>query len=196
MIFSYWNLPAAFAGSEGWHAASRLDRGGVGGVPLRLPLLRDRHHPPLIAGQGLILNNRPNLIDPTQAVLANPAPVAGGEQLLNPAAFAEAAPSTLGNLGRNAFTGPGFYSVDVSLARALRAALARRKRTASKIRADAYNVLNHANLGNPDALFTNPPSPTFGVATFGRQGFQPGFPAVTPLNETPRQIQLSVKVEF
>jgi hypothetical protein len=65
-----------------------------------------------------------------------------------------------------------------------------------RVRADAFNVLNHANLGNPDALLTNPPSSTFGIATFGRQGTQSGFPAVSPLNETPRQIQLSVKLEF
>ncbi|HTR36327.1 MAG TPA: TonB-dependent receptor [Bryobacteraceae bacterium] len=194
VIFSYWNLPTAFAGTKAgmlfrdWTVAELA--AFRSGFPYSVIGTTTA-----IAGQGLILNNRPNLVDPTQAVLANPAPVAGGMQLLNPAAFAEAAPSTLGNLGRNAFTGPGFYSVDVSLARAFALPwLGESGRL--KIRADAYNFLNHANLGNPDALFTNPPSPTFGVATFGRQGFQPGFPAITPLNETPRQIQLSVKVEF
>ncbi len=63
-------------------------------------------------------------------------------------------------------------------------------------RADAFNVLNHANLGNPDTSFTNPISSTFGIATFGREGVQSGFPAQIPLNETPRQIQLSVRVIF
>lgn len=194
VIFSYWNVPGAFAGSKAgalfrdWTVAelaafrSGLPYSVIGTTTV-------------VPGQGLILNNRPNLIDPSQAVLANPVPVAGGMQLLNPAAFAEAAPSTLGNLGRNAFSGPGFYSVDVSLARAFALPwLGEGGRL--KVRADAYNFLNHANLGNPDALFTNPPSPTFGSATFGRQGFQPGFPAITPLNETPRQVQLSVRVEF
>lgn len=65
-----------------------------------------------------------------------------------------------------------------------------------RVRADAYNFLNHANLGNPNALLKNPPSPDFGIAAFGRQGVQSGFPAISPLNETPRQLQLSVKVEF
>ena len=61
------------------------------------------------------------------------------------------------------------------------------------VRAEAFNFLNHANLGNPDSLIT---SPTFGQALYGRQGKQSGFPAVSPLNETARQIQLSFKVEF
>jgi hypothetical protein len=116
-------------------------------------------------------------------------------QLLNPAAFAEAAPSMLGNEGRNALIGPGFYSIDLSIARSFGLRwLGESGRL--KFRADMFNVLNHANLGNPDPLFTDPASPTFGIATFGRQGRQSGFPAVSPLNETPRQIQLSLKLEF
>ena len=138
------------------------------------------------------MNNPANLLEPSQAVFANPAPVAGGVQLLNPSAFGPAADGTLGNLGRNAFTGPGFYSLDLSLARAFHLPwLGESGRL--RVRADAYNVLNHANLGNPDNQLYDP---TFGVATYGRQGYASGFPAVSPLNETPRQIQLSLKVEF
>ena len=88
-------------------------------------------------------------------MFANPAPVPGGVQLLNPAEFTSAAPSTLGNSGRNAFFGPGFYSLDVSLARAFPLPwLGESGRF--RIRADAYNVLNHANLGNPDAQLNDP----------------------------------------
>jgi hypothetical protein len=138
------------------------------------------------------LNNRANLLNPSQAVYANPSAVAGGVQLLNPAAFGPAAPCTLGNSGRNAFIGPGFYSFDLSLARVFPLPwLGESGRF--RIRADAYNLLNHANLGNPDSQLNDP---LFGVATYGRQGFPSGFPAVAPLNETPREIQLSVHVEF
>jgi hypothetical protein len=59
-------------------------------------------------------------------------------QVLNPADFASAAPSTPGNTGRNAFVGPGFYSFDLSLARAFPLPWlgdAGRPR----VRADAYN---------------------------------------------------------
>ncbi len=194
VIFSYWNLPAPFADSKwrvlfrDWTVAEMAAfRSGfpytVIGTSTTVP------------GGGLILNNRPNIVNPNAARLANPTPVPGGEQLLNPAAFAEAPPSTLGNEGRNTFTGPGFYSIDLSIAKAF--ALPRLGEAGRlRFRADAFNVLNHANLGNPDALFTNPVSATFGIATFGRQGVQSGFPALIPLNETPRTIQLSVRVEF
>ena len=109
--------------------------------------------------------------------------------------FSEAAPSVLGSSGRNAFTGPGFYSLDVSVARSFGL---RRLGEGGRLtfRADAYNFLNHANLGNPNSEFTDPISSQFGVATFGRQGTPSGFPAVSPLNETARQIQLSVRVWF
>ena len=194
VLFSYWNLPPVLASSKAgflfrdWTVAEMAAvRSGfpytVIGTTTAIP------------GQGLILNNRPNIIQPTQTLLPNRVPVPGGVQIVNPAAFAEAAPSTLGNEGRNAFTGPGFYSLDLSVARSFPLRwLGESGRL--RVRADAFNVLNHANLGNPDSLFTNPPSPTFGIATYGRQGAQSGFPALSPLNETPRQIQLSVKIEF
>jgi Carboxypeptidase regulatory-like domain/TonB-dependent Receptor Plug Domain len=194
VIFSYWNLPAPFAQSKvgvllrNWTVAELA--AFRSGLPYTVYGTSSA-----IKGQGLIVNNRANLLDPNQAVFANPAPVAGGVQLLNPSAFAPAAPSTLGTSGRNAFIGPGFYSLDVSLARAFSLPwLGEAGRL--RVRADAYNLLNHANLGNPYAQLTDPVSPAFGVASYGRQGFQSGFPAVSPLNETPRQIQLSVKVEF
>jgi hypothetical protein len=146
----------------------------------------------VIPGEGEILDNRANVLLPSQAVFANPVAVPGGVQLLNPQAFGPAAASTLGNTGRNAFTGPGFYSFDLSLARAFHLGWLG-EAGQLRIRADAYNLLNHANLGNPDAQLNDP---EFGVATYGRQGYPSGFPAVAPLNETPREIQLSVRIAF
>jgi len=194
VVFSYWNLPSLFVNSKWGLLFRNWTVAGMAAIRSGFPytVLGTSN---VVAGGGRILNNRANIVDPAHAVLSNPIPVAGGEQLLNPAAFSEAAPSTLGNEGRNAFTGPGFYSLDLSIAKSFPVPwLGEGGRV--RIRADAYNVLNHANLGNPDALFTDPISATFGVATFGRQGIQSGFPASVPLNETPRQIQLSVRVEF
>ena len=61
------------------------------------------------------------------------------------------------------------------------------------LRSDFYNVFNHANLNNPNSLYG---SPGFGQAPYGRLGYNTGFPALTPLNETPRQIQLNLRVQF
>ena len=194
VLFSYWNLPVPFAGSKfaalfrDWTVAEMAAfRSGFPYTVFGTSTV--------VAGEGQLLNNRANIINPNQAVLANPVPAPGGMLLLNAAAFSEAGPSVLGNSGRNAFIGPGFYSVDVSLARSFGLRwLGEAGRLT--VRADAYNFLNHANLGNPNSDFTNPPSSSFGVATFGRQGTQSGFPAESPLNETARQIQLSVRVRF
>ena len=146
-----------------------------------------------IFGSGEIVDQRADLINPAAAVLANPVAAPGGVYLLNPAAFAEpSSASVVGNTGRNAFTGPGLYNVDFSLARSF--ILPRlREGTRLTIRADAFNILNHANLNNPNSLLG---SPTFGLATYGRQGTASGFPAVSPVNETARQIQVLIRVEF
>jgi hypothetical protein len=191
VIFSYWNLPAPFAQSKARLLLRDWTVAGLAAFRAGLPYTV--YGPSTaVPGEGLVLSNRANLLDPSQAVFANPVAVPGGVQLLNPSAFGAAAASALGNSGRNAFTGPGFYSFDLSLARGFPLPWLGESGQL-RIRADAYNLLNHANLGNPDAQLNDP---TFGMATYGRQGFPSGFPAVAPLNETPREIQLSVRVVF
>jgi hypothetical protein len=143
-------------------------------------------------GQGIIENQRADLLS-SQAVFTNPQPVAGGVLVLNQAAFREPLnPSVPGTSGRNAFRGPGLYNIDFSLSRTFSLPPAG-ERYRVTVRADAFNVLNHANLNNPDSLLG---SPTFGVSTFGRQGQASGFPATTPLNETARQFQLLLRFQF
>jgi len=58
---------------------------------------------------------------------------------------------------------------------------------------DAFNVLNHANLGNPESRlnFSN-----FGIALKGRTARPNAFRLFGPLDETGRRIQLSVRFEF
>ena len=149
-----------------------------------------RGQSPFVDNGGTLIGNRPNLINPSQVYFSQPQAVAGGVRLLNLAAFS-LAPTGLGNLGRNALTGPGFYNLDLAVGRSFPLRwLGEGSRL--NFRADLFNVLNHANLGNPSTL----PDASFGIATYGRQAAPSGFPAVTPLNETPRQIQLSVRVQF
>jgi len=168
VLFGYWNLPRGFVLS-----GLAAFRSGFPYTPTAA-----------ILGQN-ILNQRPNVVGTPGEDVA----VAGGRRLLTANAFAIPAAGVLGNLGRNALIGPGFYNLDVSLERAF----AIREGMRLTARASAFNFLNHANLGNPTTALADP---NFGIALFGRQGFSTGFPAVAPLNETPRQLQLSVKFQF
>jgi hypothetical protein len=61
-----------------------------------------------------------------------------------------------------------------------------------EIRADLFNVLNHANLGNPDSMLGG----GFGVALYGRKPIQTGFPGLIPLTENPRQVQMMLRLQW
>lgn len=195
VLQGYWNPPAVLSGTPFRWIARDWNLGTLLAIRSGFPysLLGTST---TVNGGGLILNNRPNLVNP--AIANEYASTAGGVQLLNPAAFLNASASTLGNLGRNAFVGPGFYNLDLAVGRSFPLPwLGEGSRL--NFRADFFNVLNHANLGNPDTLLGSAANPNadFGVATFGRQASQgSGFPTQSPLNETPRQIQLSVRVQF
>jgi outer membrane receptor protein involved in Fe transport len=66
----------------------------------------------------------------------------------NPAAFADPAPGTFGNTGRNTLIGPSFGNFDLSLSKEFALPFEGIK---IAIRADAYNLTNHINFANPDA---------------------------------------------
>jgi hypothetical protein len=141
------------------------------------------------AGDGLILNNRADRAAGVAAMAAN---IDGGRQILNPDAFAAPGASALGTTGRNAFRGPGLYNFDASLSRSF--ALPRLGEAGkATIRADAYNLLNHANLNNPDSTLGDA---NFGQALYGRVGRQTGFPASIPFTESARQVQVMLRIEW
>jgi hypothetical protein len=143
-------------------------------------------------GTAELEGQRANVVEPGAAMLSTPTQGPGGIYVLNPAAFATPAGVAVGNTGRNEFRGPGLYNIDLSLARSF-AIPKLREGARITIRADAFNILNHANLNNPD---NNIADTTFGLETYGRQGTASGFPATSPVNETARQIQMLVRLEF
>jgi hypothetical protein len=139
-------------------------------------------------GTGVIYSGRADLIgDPHQS-----RDVAGGVQLLNPAAFRQPAAGVQGTLGRNSFASPGIYSIDLSLARSF-AAPGLRDKGRFTLRLDAFNALNHANLGTPANQFG---APGFGAAQYGRRGNPSYFPALLPFQETGRQLQVLLRFEY
>ena len=94
----------------------------------------------------------------------------------NLAAFSQPAPGTLGDATFNMLRGPGFWQWDQSFARAFILAAGHRL----EVRAEAINLTNHFNRGNPAATLNNP-------ATFGR---------ITSVVGTPRIWQFAVKYAF
>jgi hypothetical protein len=142
-----------------------------------------------------LIRNRPSLLAGRSPFLADPVPIPGGYQVLDISSFCNPPLGVLGNLGRNSLVGPGFWNVDSSLSRSF--LLPRLRDTGRvQIRADFFNIFNHANLGNPNGLAESGPGSTFGQEFLGRQGVQPSFPSAAPLDQLPRNIQLQVKVTF
>jgi hypothetical protein len=81
----------------------------------------------------------------------------------------------VGNLGRNTFLGPSYWSADVSLSKNFAFA----EGVHLQFRTEAFNVFNHTNflIGNNSNLH----SPTFGMAS-GAQ--------------SPRNLQFALKIIF
>jgi len=141
-------------------------------------------------GSEFLMNDRANLIAPANVYISQPVP--GGRRLLNAAAFAPPGPNMIGSAGRNAFYGPGLFNTDASVARtfAIPGPLESLRFT---VRADFYNLFNHANLNNPDSGFGQA---DFGIALFGRREINSGFPLLAPLAETARQTQIMLRIDF
>jgi hypothetical protein len=118
-------------------------------------------------------------------------------QYLNPAAFAQPAPGTFGNLARNALFGPGFADVDFSIVK--NTAITERVR--AQFRVEMFNLFNRANLpipGSGGANQTSPPGTKLNSSSFGRIfdtvgdfNGAPGIGAGEPFN-----VQLALKIIF
>jgi hypothetical protein len=110
---------------------------------------------------------------------------------LNPAAFSYPAQGTWGNLGRNAVRAPGVWQIDPSLQK--RFALT--ARVALTFRAEAFNVLNVAQYGQPNANWAPPEA---GVSNNPNSyGLISNSYNTNPTGTgTPRELQFGLKVAF
>ncbi len=95
----------------------------------------------------------------------------------NTSDFSQPLPFTFGNLGRNIgnLRGPGLKTMDFSIYKDL----AIKERLHMQIRGEAFNITNTPEFANPD---TNLQSPTFG--------------AITSQLNSPRQIQVGLRLSF
>jgi hypothetical protein len=94
---------------------------------------------------------------------------------INASAFQNPATGTIGNLGLMSIKGPNFFDWDVSLARTF--GLRGDKQTL-QVRADFFNLTNHANFNTPTA--------TLNSSTFGQ---------ILSAND-PRILQFAAKIVF
>ncbi len=92
--------------------------------------------------------------------------------------FGTPAPGAQGTLSRNAFRGPGYFNVDLSLIKSFQVGWFTQNSAKLQFRFEAFNVLNTTNLLNPVAELSNP---LFGRSIEALAG---------------RIIQLSGRIEF
>jgi len=120
--------------------------------------------------------NRPFVVTGVPLYLPNASPAG----YLNPAAFVKQA-TGFGNAGRNILTSPGFEDIDFSIAKTTTI----KERAALQFRAEAFNLFNHPNFGQP---VNNLASSAFGqiLATRTTRG---------DLGSS-RQLQLGLKLIF
>lgn len=177
-ITSGWNVFPIVS----WHTGYPLD------IFANLPSAFNFNSPgPSAAGDaGLV---RANLVKPIQIFDPRTARTIGGSSgnfWFDPTSFthtnfpsdaqavADPAVRTYGSLPRNAFRGPGNYDIDMAFSKST----AIRENLKLEVRADMFNLLNHAQFANPD---TNISSSTFGRLLYTFQ---------------PRIIQLSLRLSF
>lgn len=119
-----------------------------------------------------------------------------GQWIANPSVLQAPAPGTLGNLGRNSIYGPGFTNMDLSLIKNTKAT----ERINVQLRADAFNLFNHVNFGQPtpqaggaSSLVFTPGAPPATAAAFSIIN-STRFP--TGDSGSSRQLQMALKLQF
>jgi hypothetical protein len=129
--------------------------------------------------------DRPNLVgDPFANVVQ---PTSGtAVRYFDTAAFAVPAAGTYGNLARNAYYGPWFKTVDVSVFKTTKLSGG----ASAQLRFELFNLFNTINWANPGASLAS--STTFGLMSNTRNATNaPGIGAGEP-----RNAQLALKILF
>jgi len=124
------------------------------------------------------LTNRPNLIAPVQ-ILGHTGP---GQYWFSTSSFANPAPLTFGNVGRNILAGPHLFNIDFSLVRKFRIT----ERVNLEFDASAFNLSNTPWFDRPDVNMQD--------AAFGQVTTAQGNQSVK-VNMN-RSLQLSVRLAF
>lgn len=141
------------------------------GMPFNVGLSSD------VANTGTSGIQRPNFVKTGSNTCSRGTVVKGGTSAscIDSSAYAAPAQYTYGNLHRNDQHGPGREMVNFSMFKNFPIY----ERLTFQMRAEAFNMFNHANPSNPNA--------TFGAANFG---------TITGTQTDPRILQLAGKINF
>jgi hypothetical protein len=185
-VLGGWWVSGILSVSSGYPFTAAVNnnrsRSGVNGNnPDRADVLSGRNNANITQGasSGCTLSNGTSLAAGT--------PVGTQTLWFDPCAFSLAAPGFLGNSSRNMLRGPGFSNVDFSLVKdtAVRYLGEEGK---VQIRAEVFNILNHANFSIPNRTVfagtetVGTPLPTAGL--------------ITSTTGNARQIQFALKLLF
>jgi hypothetical protein len=94
---------------------------------------------------------------------------------------------SVGNLGRNAFTGPGYTDFDFSLQKNFPIAEGKK----FQLRADVFNIFNHPNFALPNGNLQLVRDPATSVVTSSRTAG-----TITSVNGNPRLMQLGLRFDW
>jgi hypothetical protein len=143
------------------------------GTPLNITASNAALNTPLI-------NNRPNLVGSGEVAIYRQ--VGKGIQWFDTTRFANPAPLTFGNVGRNILEGPATINLDFSLSRTFVVT----EKVKALLRIDSFNFTNTPHYDAPNTTFG---SATFGQVTTAGGNYGTG-------RGDPRQFQIGLKVFF
>lgn len=163
----------AFGSSKAMQALSRNWRVSTlyqvqSGFPFTISVFGDT------ANAGTILGENPIRANAMGEPVFGPG-TQNTQRWMNPAAFATPAAFSFGNVGRNSVYGPGLQTLDVAVARSFNLT----EQLRFELRGEAFNALNHSNLGTPNR-FVNTPQ----------------FSTITEASTPGRQFQISARLSF
>ena len=113
-------------------------------------------------------------------------------QYFNPGAFLAPAYGTVGKVGRDTLTAPGYADWDLSVLKGTRL----NERVSVQFRAEAFNLLNHTNLLTPnEVVFSSGPTQGNAAAQAAAVVASPTGGVITAAG-TSRQLQFALKFLF
>jgi hypothetical protein len=177
VLSGVYELP--FGAGRAVNGSSRLANTFIGGWQINTVTTVQSGLPLVVRGANNFLADRPNSTGSSAHLDARTS-----DRWFDTAAFVNPPDFTYGNLGRTLpdARNPGVFNIDFSVVKNTTL----REGVRLQFRAEAFNAMNHVNLGFPNATFVPGPDGRNRSATFG---------TITSARD-PRMLQLGLKLIF